>query len=154
MTARARLVLVFPLLLAIFAVGCTKGGRTNTGIVQGTVKYKGTKLGGGTITFWPVSGSGTYAIQISPDGSYMGTDIPPGEMIVTVETESVKRAANKQAYGKGDGSKMTSPAPKDFQPPPAGTYVEIPAKYPDKEKSGLKYTVESGKQTKDWDLTD
>jgi hypothetical protein len=150
MTARARLALVLPLLLAIAAVGCSKGGRSNSAIIEGTVKYKGTKLGGGNITYYPVSGAGSYQVSISPDGTYMLTDVPSGDALVTVETESVKRASEKREYGKG--GKM-SPAPKDYQQV-TGTYVEIPAKYADKDKSNLKYTVQSGKQKKDWDLTD
>jgi hypothetical protein len=152
MTARARLLLVLPLLFAIVAIGCGGKGRSNTAIIEGTITYKGTKLGGGNITYNPVSGAGAYQVAIGNDGTYMVTEVPPGDAVVTVETESVKRAAEKPAYG-GKGDMKMSPAPKGYEPK-VGTYVEIPAKYADKEKSGLKYTVQSGKQTKNWELTD
>jgi len=155
MTARARLVLVLPLCLVVVAIGCTGTSKSNSAIVTGKITYNKTALGGGTITFHTADKTGIYPVAISPDGTYMGTDLPPGDMTVSIETTSVKAAKSAQDYGGAapGGGKGTSPAPKGYNQV-SGKYVEIPAKYADPKTSGQKITLTSGKQTKNWDLTD
>lgn len=155
MTFMGRLVLVFPLLL-VLAAGCAQHGGSAPAKVSGKVTYNGKALGGGTITFYPESG-GVYAVTIDDDGTYAGTDLPVGDMPVTVETDSVKAAA-KATSGYVDpktGQKApSSPLVQQQDNAPKGEYVKIPAKYKDKTKSGLTVTLAPGRQVKDFDLKD
>jgi hypothetical protein len=98
-----------------------------TGAVQGKVTYKGLPVTGGTVAFHPAKGKPVVA-KIQADGGYSAKDVPVGEVVVAVETESVKKA--------GGGAK----------------YVKIPAKYAGPKTSGITVTIKEGKQTYDIDL--
>ena len=91
--------------------------------------YKGAPLPGGTVAFHPDKGK-PVAAQIQPDGTYSARAVPVGDVVVTVETESVKKA--------GGGAK----------------YVKVPAKYAGPKTSGLTVTIKAGKQTHDINLLD
>jgi hypothetical protein len=159
MISKGRLLLLSPLLF-ILASGCgpTKSASAS---LSGKVAYKGNPVTGGTVTVF-VKDGGAYPIPITPEGTYSGTDLPPGEVTVTIETESAKQKFGMGDYAKmkrgGGGGKekgqMVSPAPEGFQPGAGGQYVKIPRKYSDKEKSGLSLALTRGKNTKDFDLTD
>jgi hypothetical protein len=100
---------------------------------------------------YPKSGGNFIPIALAPDGTYSATDLPIGDAVVTVETESINPEKKKMAYGGGRGG--MSPAPENAQKS-AGTYVKIPAKYADSTKTTLTVTLARGKQVKDLDLTD
>ena len=162
MTITRRLFLVWPLFLVLL-VGCMNSATPAR--VSGTVKYKGTPLTAGTVTFHPEQG-GVYGAAIKPDGTYSISDLPTGPVEVAIETESanpqhVAKSAEdyaKQRGGRGKaGESMTSPRPEGVPaaaPAEKGAYVKIPAKYADRKKSQLTMAVVAGKQTKDFDLTD
>jgi len=121
--------------LALLA-GCGGGGS-----VSGKVTLNDQPLTGGTVTFHP-TGSGPSGIgTIGPDGRYeiaVGTDksLPPGDYVVTVEaTEAVSNA---------------EPAPSKGGPrPPAPPKRITPAKYADKAKTDLRFTVKPGSNSID-----
>lgn len=159
-------------LLTCFAlmIGCGGGVTNAPARINGKVTYKGAPVTGGTIGFLSKGGEGgAYSSGIQPDGSFSATDIAAGDIIVTVETESVNPATKAITYTGGD-SKMpgkagapkpgtakrmeSSPRPsyaKENAPP---AYVKIPAKYSKKDQTTLKATLKPGDNKIDFDLTD
>jgi hypothetical protein len=115
-----------------------------TGSVTGKVTYKGQPLPGGTVVFHPAKGK-PAAGTIQADGTYAIQGVPPGLVVVTIETESVKAGPDK-------GPKLKPPA-KDKEPTPGGgkaaRYVAIPRLYGDVKTSPLRLTVQAGKQVFD-----
>ena len=139
--------------------------------------YKGVPVTGGNIAFH--SNSGVYSASIDAEGKYTAADLPEGELIVTVETESLNPDKKVPTYGpkssssadkrygqKGAGgpvataegaknnAKMMSPGREGEQQGDHVQYVKIPVKYSEKKNSPLKMTLTSGSQTVDFDLTD
>jgi hypothetical protein len=160
---KGRLFLVLPLILALVS-GCVKNPNAPAQ-VSGTVTYNGQPLKGGMLTLHSKD-AGVYSAGIRSDGTYSATDLPAGEMVVTVETESVNPNKKTPQYGGGRGAPPPKGAgPQPYKPPgapaDAGTkgpdpaeYVKIPAKYADPKKSGLTVTLSQGRQTHNFELTD
>lgn len=144
-------------LLAAFvlALGCAKNPNAPASI-SGKVNYKGQPLKGGKVTFH-TKDAGMYTSAIDEDGTYSITDLPTGDLVVTVETESVK-PKEQPTYGGGK-FKM-----KEYRPPGApadagkgpdpSRYVKVPSKYSNPKTSPLTVTVSSGRQVKEIELTD
>lgn len=110
-------------LLAVCAVGCSKGG-VKKATIDGTVTYRGEPLRSGILRV--VGTGGEFATApIRADGTFTLTDVVPGEVQIGI-TE-----APQSGGGSSDGSK-SGPAPR---------HVSIPTKYKDPQKSGLRYTV-------------
>jgi len=149
MTSKARLVLLVPVFLVLVS-GCQKGNPNALAKLSGKVTYKGAPVTGGNLMLTAKKGGAINSIIISPDGTYSLTDLPEGEMTVTIETESIKESGAEE-YG---GKKMpTSPQPKGANIV-KGKYVKIPDKYNNINTSGLSVTLTAGDNTKDFDLTD
>lgn len=151
-----RILLAIPALV-IFALGCSGGGKNPNApaSVSGEVTYKGQKLGGGTITLYFEKTETT--LTITSDGTFTGSDLPSGEVLVSIETDSVKGQGTTSAAGErgGAGQKRTfSPAPPDVAGGAASqaTYVKIPDKYKNKNKSGLTWDLKPGRNTKVFEL--
>lgn len=150
---KSRLPLVLPLLCLVVALGCYKNPAAPA-TLAGKITYKGAPVTAGMVTFFPKNG-GVYTAVIDPNGSYAVSEIPTGEMVVTIETESANPNRKVPTYGGKAGGEGMSPVPQGQGSGTAGgAYVKIPAKYADKDKSGLTVTVTPGKQTKDFELTD
>jgi hypothetical protein len=116
-----RLLTVAALAL-VAAVGCAKADKKVT--VKGTVSYKGQPLKAGILKF--VGPNGAYsAASIQPDGTFIVTDVVPGEVKVGVMEAP-------QSSGSSSGGRSAPPKP------PANP---LPAKYREPETSGLKYTI-------------
>jgi len=134
----------------ILATGC--GGMSKSD-VSGTVSYKGKKLGNGVIQF--VGKDARESSLIGADGSYRIAKAPHGSVKVVVETTppnalpTPKMGTPKDAGG-GPPMKIEGEAGAQSK----GEYVPIPAKYKSEDTTPLTYEVTSGKQTKDFDLTD
>ncbi len=165
MTPTSRFFLSLPLIVLIVA-GCSSRKASCT--VQGKVNYKGQPVTGGTISFIATQSSSdgdvnqTYGTNIHKDGTYeMPGNLPAGEYVVTVDTESLNKKkevkgnpklqkmedAYREKMGKmGKSSGITS---EEF-----GVYVPIPAKYRDKDKSDVKVKLSNGKNMKDIELKD
>jgi len=73
------------LLLAV--LGCGGHGST-VNVLEGRITYKGADVSGGTITFYPPTGAPSRLHQA--DGTYIASDVPPGQVTVTIETASVQ----------------------------------------------------------------
>jgi hypothetical protein len=150
-----RLIFLLPLWL-LLVLGCSGGSKGTAARLSGSVKYKGTAVTAGMITFIAKSedgkAAGTYLAPINADGTYSIAQLPAGEFQVAIETES----ANPKRASSGPYQKMQGPRPEKASSAEAakGAYVKIPSKYADPKKSGLTVTLTSGKNTKDFDLTD
>jgi hypothetical protein len=144
------LLLVF--LCTAFLVGCGSGKKNTT--LTGKVLYNGNPVTGGQMAFYPAEGGG-IPVTIASDGTYTAVGLPPGEVTVTVETESINPNRKVPTYGgPGRQGGVVSPMPQGANTGSSGTYVKIPEKYAKKETTDLKFSVEAGDQTKDIELKD
>jgi len=170
MTSTCRLILAVPLFLAVASAGCNTSNSPAT--ASGKFTYQGQPVTAGSVTFYPVAtksteqgGLGIFTYPLKADGTYSGTDLPVGEYVVTVETESANPDRKlRQAVQPGGGGKADPAA--DYQkkmqergqipsgPANTGPYVKIPPKYADKKTSTLKATLTKGSNTNNFDLTD
>ncbi len=132
---------------AVLAAGC--GPSTST--VKGTVKYNGNLVKGGRVSLYDSDNHG-YNGDINEDGTYRITNVPSGEVKMTVDTSSFKPPPN--------GPRGTASQPQGGPQPPGmaykgaggndpARYVEIPPIYADPGKTPLKFTVKAGDNTYD-----
>jgi hypothetical protein len=134
--------------------GCSaQAGREGHAWIKGKITFQNKPLSGGSIHFFQDQEK-VGSTMIRPDGSYTA-EIPLGQVKVAIETVSVKyqdreailKIMKENGYDV-DQRKPNSPA---FTAP-KGTYVDIPERFSDPEKSGLEYTVVRGQQTWDFEL--
>lgn len=149
------------LVLSLGLLGCSAGGNPNANArVSGGLSYKGQPIKGGAIRFHTPEGV-AYDGLISSDGTYSATDVPAGELVVTVETESIspERKAPKGAEAERRMRMMKS----SMQPPPGRggpvadpsvNYIKIPKKYSNPKTSPLTVTLTPGRQVHNFDLSD
>jgi len=151
---RIRLIPLAAVCLCLVA-GCSSGNKAAPARVTGKVTYDGKPITAGVMNFYTADGV-PYSGLINSNGTYTATDLPTGEMVVTVETESMN--PNKKAPEGAEAKKrmgMMQQAPPGGAPAPTHRdYLKIPAKYADKKTSPLKATLAAGNQSKDFDLTD
>ena len=156
-------------LLAATLVGCGGGVANAPANISGKVTYKGAPVTGGVVGFFATgTEGGGYSATISPDGTYSTSNIPAGEIKVTVETESLNPNIKPTAYtggaskgpagtgapGGGAPKKMgASPMPGNAVKREA-VYVKIPGKYAKKDTTTLKATLKAGSNKVDLDLVD
>lgn len=116
---------------AAFAIaGC---GGVSTGDISGEIKYAGKPLAGATVTFYDANNKAPSAV-IGEDGKYEVKKVATGVAKIAIVTPLDITFA-----GGGEG------LPKSKTP-------AIPAKYADREQSGLTVDVKSGAQVKDFIL--
>jgi hypothetical protein len=126
--------------------------------VSGSLKYKGQPIKAGTMAFHSAEGQ-QYQATISDDGTYSATDVPVGELVVTVDTSHLdpnktgaaqkpKDLDRRMAQGRGQQSSAEAPA---TAPQP---YLAIPKKYSNPKTSTLSITLQNGRNVKDLELTD
>jgi hypothetical protein len=120
MYRNAVLVCASMLVLAMVS-GCGSGRagkiEANRAPVTGTVTLDGTPLKGGSITFVSVADPNyRMTCMIKSDGSFKVSNAPSGDVLASVETETMK-------FSNPDG------------------YVRIPQKYAKTNTSGLKATI-------------
>jgi hypothetical protein len=122
------------LLVILVSVGCSN--QPKTGVVTGTVRFRGSELTGGTVTFMGANGQ-SGAGRIRADGRYEVLNAPLGENKIAVDTPPPE--------GTTDPANLGNPpvAAEDLQ------YFKLPAQYSDPNQSGLTATVKDGKQTHD-----
>jgi hypothetical protein len=147
------------LLLSLLVCGCNNSGMGPQGQVSGKVIYNGKPLPGGQVTFLTAKGY-TFNSVIDPEGNYK-LQAPVGEAKIVVD--------NRMLLKSNEPPKLDLRHPPGITPPPgvkqddagassapaiAGTYVALPKKYSSPDASGLTYTVKSGTQTYDIDLSD
>ena len=150
-------------LSSVALLGCSKKNSSSAARVSGSLTYNGQPIKGGVMYFHDSEGK-AYAAKISPDGTYSASDIPVGELIVTVDTDPLNpgranapKGPTAEARMKMDQSMSRRPdAPSGGTPPPspADLYIKIPAKYANAKTSPLTVTLDSGRNVKDINLTD
>jgi hypothetical protein len=154
---KATLYFALPLSFVLLA-GCGSKNPHGGSSVSGSVTYNSQPLKGGNV-FLHGGDQVKYSAVIFPDGTYAVRDVPPGEYIATVETESVnpnrKGADAKNPYVKYNQNQKRPGAPKvDQKDMDADRYVKIPFKYSDQKASPLKVSVKEGENKQDLPLSD
>jgi len=164
---RNRFISAVLLVSCVTLLGCGGGtGSGNAARVSGTLSYNGQPIKGGVMAFHSSDGV-VYPAMLSPDGTYSANDIGTGEMVVTVDTESLNPtrnaanapkgqiaearmaasvAYNKRGDGPAGGNQPTAQS--------AGSYTKIPAKYANAKTSTYTVTLKPGRQVVNIDLTD
>ena len=129
-----KMLLVFAVLITVtIAVGCTdkRHPKGPTGTVSGTVKYKGQSVTVGFIVFQEPTTKKGGAAPLGNDGTYtIPVPIEVGEYNVAFPPPE-------------------APAPMDSTKP---TPSPLPTKYHVPEQGTVKFTVEKGPNTADFDL--
>jgi hypothetical protein len=155
-------ILSGPLLVAVAAaLGCSSSGNPNAPArVSGKLTYNNQPIKAGNMLLHTPDGV-AYPAQISPDGTYSATDVPTGELVVTIDTEplspkSTKKGAQEESMRmkQMQGMEQRRPAGADPGADPTANYIKIPAKYASPKTSPVKVTLSAGKQSKDINLTD
>ncbi len=171
MDIRVLASVILGIVLTTLGFGCGGANPNAPASVSGSIKYKGKPVTGGTVQYVTKEGT-AYSAPIDGDGTYSISDIPVGELVVTVETESVN-PDKKLAGGSGkDAAKYKNMAAgQESQKPPSdrgggnagpaveGTasgdktkYVKIPESYSKAKTSPLTKTVKQGRQVIDVEL--
>jgi hypothetical protein len=127
------------MLAVIAASGCGRG----MGSISGEVKYNGRLLPIGDIAFLSQEGDQQVRHADIIDGKYSIPGIQAGMAKVVVTTWQPDR--KKSHFGPAGAAPETPP-------PPVPQYIPIPKRYGNPDESGLTYEVQSGAQTKDFDL--
>jgi len=152
-----RLVLCFALLVVCLLAGCTRNPLAPAQI-RGTVTYKGSPVPAGTVSFHSPD-KGTYSGPLNADGTYEIRDVPTGTLVVTVETETINPKNKPKMFGGAKGAKqyaerLAAEGKAASEKTPPQPYVAIPKNYGAAAKSPLKVTVDAGRQSHDFTLTD
>ncbi len=155
-------------LALLLAAGCSSGNALAPAKVSGRISYAGKPLKAGSLRFFTAAGT-PYDGQISPDGTYSAVDLPVGEAIIVVETESInpKRDPMAGARKTADSERRMKSMAMNQQRAPGGdagaapatstaaeNYVKIPEKYNNPKTSPLTITLEKGRQVHNIELTD
>ena len=143
-------------LLVCSAVGCGEG--SSTGTITGKVLVAGRPLNGGTVSFLSVNADAVpMTFLINEDGTYTATDIPQGELMVSVVAKASDAngggaSESRAAKAKGEMGRLESagqPVPPEMQDAVNGTPGEnappplVPPKYQDPFTSDIKVTLDS-----------
>ncbi len=166
-------------LVACLVAGILACSQSRRASVTGAVSYKGQPVKAGTVYFVYDEG-GQYTADLMPDGTYQFMDVPTGNVKVVVSTEAFNPEQRPQSYtqkqkqvsggygksmkeydakmGRGGPDKKGADQPaglsREKKEELAKVYVKIPKKYASEKDTPLTYTVETGKQVKDLNLTD
>lgn len=151
--------------------GCGDGG-PKTYPVSGTVTLDDKPLAGATITFFPDSGNNPAATLSDAQGKYAMSTRKQGDGAVTgsytVTVTKYQRGPEENPYGNNVPPEPVEQTPeaisaaygKGFKGPPKGNaakapkeWNDVPDKYADMAKSGLKFTVEAKPNTFDIKLS-
>lgn len=124
--------------LTVVLVGCSSSGPA-TGEVAGKVTFKGAPVTEGTVTFLNPKEGGSGEGQLGPDGAYSITGkLNVGEYIVTVTPPMEMKDTDP-------GKSPPAPVEKNVK--------NIPMKYRQQGTTTLKFKVEPGPNTANFDLT-
>jgi hypothetical protein len=148
---RFHLVRIASFLLALTALaalgaasGCGGGKPAKTGSVSGKVSYKNAPVTGGKLKFYKDNNL-VYPSPIKPDGTFYCADVPPGNLKVVIETESIKNMMKDFKAGKYP----------EMDPSEVPIYRQIPTKYNSPATTPLTVELKVGQDiTKEFELKD
>jgi hypothetical protein len=123
--------------LALFVAGCgPKGIRyPETGAsLEGTVTYGNDQVGAALVIAQNDTGAATAFVD--DDGKYRLQNVPLGEVNIAVNTAAGKGQAMGKAMAQSQGKAKGAPK-----------IIDVPAKFADPAKSGIKTTVNKGPNT-------
>jgi hypothetical protein len=122
---------------AMLAASCGERGHRlpDTGAtLEGTITYGGTKVPFAQVTAMGQNGMATGNVQ--PDGRYMMTNVPLGEVAIGVNPGAARGEFMSKVMAESKGKAKGTPR-----------FVDVPAKYHEPETSGLKTTINKGANT-------
>jgi hypothetical protein len=132
-------------LLALFGCGSKK---VTTGVVSGTITYKGQPVNGAALVLYQATGAGdSIIIPTTQEGTFRASDLPLGDYKVVIQpskgmSEHTKGAdPAKLAEYKSKMEEMRTPAT-----------ITIPDKYKQRTTTDLTLTVTKEDQTINFDL--
>jgi hypothetical protein len=154
-TTKAKLLATCCCLLGTLALlGCNFGSPA-AATISGRVTYKGAPVTGGTLRIHYLEKNSVMPVPFDATGHFSSSGLPPGEVKVVVDTESVKSA---QPVMPGKDMKDATKAAQDvygkLPTGAAGTYMKIPEKYADLARTPIEWTLRARSETKNIDLTD
>ncbi|HEY7308425.1 MAG TPA: hypothetical protein VH643_03580 [Gemmataceae bacterium] len=134
-------------------LACLPGCGKSKGTVKGKVSFRNIPLTKGTIAFVDAKGSTTSG-TIKADGTYVVGNIPVGDVTITIQTPKPMMGGVAIEGKRPPGMSM----PKEMIPPghqdeSSVRVVPAPEKYNKVETSPLKFTVQSGNQEHNVELS-
>ncbi|MBI1915235.1 MAG: hypothetical protein HYS12_10930 [Planctomycetes bacterium] len=180
MTSRIAPLLFFAFLASGLAIARAEGEKEKKtsdprGEVSGIVRLAGRELPAGMITFHGRDAKDTVRVTVD-DGKYVARNVPAGKNIrVTIEVEPINALAESvrdQLRRSEERARLLKLAKADDEPLTKRIKelkdrlkvleeaqkrvkgIKLPEAYGTKEKTPLKMTVESGKQTANFELKD
>ncbi len=152
----------FGLLIGVAAAaGCSGSAH---GKIAGRVLLDGAPLPGGTVLFRPLDGRANLVrAELDEMGAFSAV-LPAGAVMVSVDNRAfapkppppprpVPSGITPEVREMLHLSRSAPTAPSRAAPDGRGRYVAIPPKYYSPESSGLGFTVESGDQAHDLELS-
>lgn len=136
------------LLMLSAALGCGPGSAT----VSGRVTYNGTPLTRGDILIYGANGK-VQSGPIGTDGHYTIFKAPVGDVKVAVAASRPSTPPPTSPGMRRIKGVMKHPRSAHNPSPSPVKVVPIPERYKDPDKSGLSFTLKSGEQTINLDLT-
>jgi hypothetical protein len=136
---------------ALLLVGCGPK-RAKTGVVSGTVTYKGQPVNGAALLLFPTAGSQSESITIpvNQEGAFRIADVPAGEYKVVVQGTA---GASEYNLKNMPPAKAAEAKAKLDQMKTAAT-IRFPDKYKSHLTTDLRCTVTDKDQTLDLPLKD
>jgi hypothetical protein len=138
-----RLIPFLILVLGLSPLGCRYVGYKTLpesgASLEGTVTYGKEKLQAAFIIVQGSSGAATG--NIGEDGHYKIENVPLGEVSIAVNTEAAKGQLMGQFMAQSLNKEKGGKAPPRI--------IDVPAKYADPNKSGIKTTINKGPNTFD-----
>jgi hypothetical protein len=123
--------------LAAAAVAGCGGPDGRVREVRGTVSYKGQPLDSGTVRVVGANHEVAFA-SVQKDGSYILTDVPPGEVKIGVQQGNEPRSVGDSSGRKAEKA--------------ARVPVALPKKFHDPETSGVTHVIVHGTTKLDIDF--
>lgn len=151
--------------LLLLLLPCMGGCGTSQVKVSGQVRYNGTPLPGGLVTFQPADGKHhPVVVALDEQGNFEAT-LPVGEIHASVDNRELAPVpvlpAERPALSPAVQEALRKAKPPSDSPPEEasskptkqrGKYVPIPPKYYSVDSSPLQFTVEPGESTHNLEL--
>jgi len=151
---RTRIIPLAFLLPAFTLLGCS-GDKFAPAKVSGNITYNGKPIKAGTLQFHTKEGV-AYDGRISLDGTYSATDLPEGELVVTLVTEHLNPARKGPPPSKERDrrSKMMQQPEGAAAAPPEEPYTKVPESFTKPNTSPLSVKLKGGRQVINLEFVD